>query len=556
MRGTYGRYLALLLSIALLVSACTSSDDSDDAAPADGSPAVGGAIVDLQNFAAGDPSHIDPALADDVQSSQIAELLYDGLTDSTADGTVRNAVAETVTPSADAKTWTFRLRTDVRFDNNDQVRPSDFKFAWERVADPKLASRVAYHLASIQGFTEMQAGTATTLSGVVADDAAHTLTVSLGTPQQDFGSIVSLPVFSPLPKEVFDAAATQKQAGGSSNLYEKWETGVMVGNGPFRMAKPWETGRAITLARSDTYYGGAANHKAYVDTVEFRISKDIASAYTDFEGGSDRVGRIPPGRYADVKAQRGDDVVNSRLLAVEFWGFNMKSPAVGGPDNLKLRQAIALAVNKGDINDKVYGGAREIATSFAPPAVPGYDASLAQPDRNLDQARTLLREWGKKAPELKISFAAGAGHDEKATIISQNLSEIGITAKPDPIERAAYGRAVQTGATDFFWRNWTADYIAYANFIEPNFATASIGKDNVVNYSDTAVDNLVVTAQRESDEDARNRQYRDAEARVLADQVVIPLTWPTANLVKSSSIRDLVVKPLGYVAYADAWVRR
>ncbi len=555
MRGIQWRSMALVLAMAMALGACSSSG-TKAAAPTGGAPAAGGAVVDLQNFAAGDPTHIDPALADDVQSSQIAELLYDGLTDTTADGSIRNAVAEAVTPSEDAKRWIFRLRNDVHFDNNDVVRASDFKFAWERVADPKLASKVAYHLAPIQGFDDVQSGSTTALSGVVADDNARTLTVTLSTPRQDFNTVVSLPVFSPLPKQVFDAASTQRQAGGSGNIYEKWETGVMVGNGPFRMSKPWESGRAITLARSGSYYGGASNHKAYLDTVEFRISKDVASAYTDFEGISSAVGRIPAGRYSDVKARRGDDVVNTPLLGTEFWAFNMKSPAVGGADNLKLRQAIALATNKKDVVDKVWGGSRTVATSFVPPAMPGYDASLVQPDRNLDRARTLLREWGKTPPALKISFATGANHEDKATILQQNLKEIGITATPDPMDRSSYRKAVQTGAADFFWRNWTADYVSYDNFIAPNFTTASIGKDNVTNYSAVKVDELVKAAQSENDSTIRNGLYREAEKRVLDDQVIIPLDWTTAGMVKSSNVHDLVVKPLGYVAYADTWVRR
>lgn len=545
-------WASVVLSFALALSACTSSDNNDKSD--NGAATPGGTIVDLQNFAAGDPMHIDPALASDVQSSQIAALLYDGLTETTNDGETRESVAESASANDDATVWTFRIRDNVRFDNNDQVRPSDFKFAWERVADPKLESGVAYHLSNIKGFDEVAAGSQKELTGVVADDNARTLTVTLKSSFRDFDSLVSLPVFSPLPKKVFDANATATNS--TTDLYTKWEEGVMVGNGPFRMANPWEKGKAITLARSDNYFGGASNRKANVDRVEFRVSDGLDAAFTDFESGNGQVGRIPPGRFQELQNSRPDDVVNTQLMGVEFWSFNMKSPTVGGPENLKFRQAVAAAIDKRDIVSKLYGNSRQVATSFSPPATPGYAQGSASPERNVERARTLLREWGKQPPALKITFNAGAGHEEKAAIIQQNLAEVGITATPEPLDNQSYRRAVGTGSADFFRQSWTADFASFDSMLAPNFSTANIGKDNVTNYSNPAFDNLINTARSESEGSKRATAYRDAEKLVMDDQVVVPLDWTSAGLIKADSVRGLQVSVLGHVDYAGAWVKR
>jgi oligopeptide transport system substrate-binding protein len=545
-RRAFRSVTAWAVAGSLVLAGCGSSG-SDEESQESSTPISGGTLVDLQNFAGGDPDHIDPALASDAQSSQIADLVFDGLTDTTDSGEIRPSVASEITSNDAATVWTFELRDDVRFDNTDPVRPSDFKFAWERVV--RLESDVAYHLQNIAGFEEVASQDVTTLSGVVANDDERTLEVTLEQPRRDFDSLVSLPVFSPVPTAVFEA-------NEDDELLAEWEQSVMVGNGPFQMAEPWERGRSITLRRNANYFGGIDGHRAYLDTVEFRISQDIGSAYNDFESGSGQVGRIPPGRYTDATNRYGSDVVNSPILQTEYWGFNMRSESVGGPDNLDLRRAIALAMDKEDTVEKVYGGARPAATGIAPPALPGFEERESSTTAETEEARQLLSDWGRQVPEVQLTFPAGLGHEDKATILAQNLEEIGITATPEPLDRAAFGQAMATNSADIFWGAWRADYVSYDNFIGPMFSTETIGQDNVTNYSNGRVDDLIASARAEADPDTASEQYREAENIILDDQVIIPLSWSTAGLVTAPEVEDFVVKPLGTVAYQNTWLQR
>jgi oligopeptide transport system substrate-binding protein len=532
--------VAVGAALALLLAACGSSTKSSDAST---TPVTGGNLVDLQNFAGGDPEHIDPALASDVQSEQIADLLYEGLTTVDATGAVHNAVAQSVSSNTDATVWTFKLRNDVKFDNGDPVLPSSFKFAWTRALTPAISTPLSDDLSFIKGSSAVLSGNAKDLSGVVADDANYTLTVTLVSPYRDFPSLVSIPLYSPLPEKAVSA------------VKGNWEDTAMVGDGAFKMASPWKHGQDIKLLRSDTYYGGTANHKAYVDSVDFRMSQDVNSAFQAFQSGRGQVGRVPAGQYAAMSSSDGNNVVNTPLLGTEYWGFNMSDPTVGGADNQKLRQAIALAINKTDIVQKVYDNSRLPATGWAPPAMPGYQPpATVGKDPDVDQAKSLLTQWGKTPPHIQISFASGTGKDDEANIIQQNLAAVGISASVNPMDRASFGKAVHQGGLQFFWGDWVADYVSYDDFITPLFYSASIGDNNTFNYKNTQLDSLITTARAESDAGKQQTDYRQAEKMIMDDQVVVPIDWSTAGMIKSPQVHGLQVSPLGFVPYGNVWL--
>lgn len=555
------RLLAVLMALALLAAACGGGGDNGNGATGpggsggsggkgDGNPVTGGTLVDLQNFAQGNPDHIDPGLSSTIQGSQPGQLLFDGLTETDYEtGELKPMVAESWKSNATGDEWTFQLRDDVKFHNGDPVLPSDFKFAWERVVNPAFASEVAYHFDPIVGSDAVAAGEATELSGVVADDEARTLTVKLEYPYSIFPATTSHLVFSPVPKKVVQALPDQSQ----------WERGVMVGNGPFKMTEPWADNQFIKVVRNDDYWGGLNDHDAYLDGVEFRISSDLDSAYQAFEAGQGQTGYIPPGRFEEALAKYPEQNATEETLGVYYWGFNMKDPVVGGDDNLKLRQAIALAIDKQAIVDTVYSGSRRVATGFTPPAMPGYQEGLndiaSAPGRDLDRARTLLEEWGGQVTEpIKLNFGAGAGHEPVAQIIQANLQEIGIPTTLDGRDSTTYFSAMRQGEGQFLRAGWIWDYVAYDNGMYPLFHTKSIGGDNLVLYSNPEFDDLVDRARATTDEGQANTLYRQAETKMLDDVAVVPLNWYTGSIVYADSVRNLIQSPLQFVAYEQIWL--
>ncbi len=145
---------------------------------------------------------------------------------------------------------------DAKFHNGRDVTAADFKYAWERICNPANESEISYHLSAVKGFDAMQDGTATELEGVKAIDD-KTLEVTLDYAYGDFEFVVGHPALGPVPKE-----EVEKDPAAFAEM--------PIGNGPFKMAGPWQHDQLIQVVRFDDYSG----EKAYLDGVDFKIFKD------------------------------------------------------------------------------------------------------------------------------------------------------------------------------------------------------------------------------------------------------------------------------------------
>ncbi len=550
MKSLGSKWFLIVVSVFALVAAACGSDDSGSSTGTEdeGDPVSGGVLIDLQNLSQGDPDHIDPALAGTIQGAQIPELVFDGLTDydwsDPENPELVPEVAESWEANEDATVWTFTLRDDAVFSNGDPVLPSDFVTAWNRVVDPDLASEISYHFAPIQGANEVLEGEAEEITGLEADDEARTLTVTLTDPFWDFADVVSHTVFSPVPTSEVEALDDQAD----------WESGVMVGNGPFIMAEPWARGRQIVLERNDDYAG----EPAYLDGIEFRISADVESAFADFEAGTGQTGYIPPGRFTDA-VETYDNATDTTLGLYHFF-LNMEDPVVGGEENLKLRQAISLAIDRDRINDAVYDGTRVNATGITPPGIPGYEEGACGDYCTYDpeRAQELFDEWeaegGSLDGPITVNFNADSGHEPVVAIVRENLREIGIETEPDGRDPDTYFSEMRGGDCQFCRAGWIWDYPVYQSGSTPLLHSNSIDGDNISRFSDPEVDDLLDEAAQTEDLDERNALYREAEVLALEQMILVPFNWYTGQIVYAEEVNGFQQTPLQFVLYDQVWL--
>ena len=203
----------------------------------------GGELIDGGTFIAGPPEHIDPALNSTLDAYQVINAMYDGLTDidvsDPEDTRIVPLLAETFEPNEDATVWTFTVKDGLTFADGEEILPSTFQRSWERAAD--IAGDYSYLFNFIEGGAERLAGEADTISGVVADDEAMTLTVTLSAPYSNFGAVAGFQLFFPVP-EAADAAG------------DGYQEELMVGNGPYTMESP-RSDEEIVLVRNDRWAG-------------------------------------------------------------------------------------------------------------------------------------------------------------------------------------------------------------------------------------------------------------------------------------------------------------
>ncbi len=506
----------------------------------------GGTFIAL-NLSNGDPDHIDPALAHVVDPSQITSQLYDGLVDIDYDtGTLKPAVAESWKSNAAGDQVVFKLKKGVKFSNGEDVLPSSFKCAWERVLQPELASEVAYHLYAIKGAQAINDGKGKALTSVTADDASLTLTVNLGAPFTSFVANTQHTVFSPLPK-----------AGCAAN--KSYEQGIMIGNGPFKMDGAWKHDQSIKIARNDSYYGGINGHTAYLDGVDFRITKDVLAAYNLFESGTGDNSTIPGGRFKEAQDKYGPKGNEKALLSINpYYAFNWNDPTVGGFANTKLRQAISMAIDRTQINQLVFNGTRLPATGVTPPGVPGYNSKLStiKTSADVEGAKKLLASWGKPLPKITLRTNNPSANLQIAAIVTDNLKAIGIEVELDARPSTTYFSDLATGNSHQFFRSgWVYDYAGYDNGMYPLFHTATVGQDNSAKFTSALFDRYVNEARRTTDDAKQNSLYQQAEKVLLDQAIVIPMIWGRWGNVTSKRVDSYVQGATGFVDYNEVTLK-
>ena len=499
--------------------------------------------IDCQLFGAGEPDHIDPALTSTLVGANVATMLFDGLTDTDANGNLYGEVASKWKTTDGAKTWVFTLKKNLKFSNGEAVLPSSFVNGWKRSMDSKLASEVAYHGDFILGMNTYSSGKgAFPSSSVVADDKAMTLTVKMENPTADWPSIVGHSVFSPIPTSMVGASDKVEEDGTK-----------LVGNGPFMLDKAItkRAGGEVVIVPNPNYGGKAS----LLSKVTFKISSDVNAAYNAFASGQCDNGPIPAGRYSELLGKWGTKGVKT-TLGTDYWGFNWEDPIVGGTKNKYLRSAISKAIDRDQISSVIYQGVRKPASGLLPPGLPGYKSGQGLTNsRDLDGAKADYKKWlalGNKTPApIRLSYNDGAGWDKVASIIIANLKDVGIPAKLDPFAAdGTYFSKMRKGQGQMIRAGWFADYAIADNFLYPLLHTNSIGGDNLERYSSSTFDSLINSARSSTNKSFAESQYRRAEVQALRNDVVITQTVNRGiAAVLASSTSVFPITPLGMIVF-------
>jgi ABC-type oligopeptide transport system substrate-binding subunit len=480
----------------------------------------GGEIIDGGTFTSGPPNHIDPALNDLLDTYQLINAMFDGLTDldtNNPEGTaVVPLVAESWEGNEDATEWVFTIKEGQQFSDGEAILPSTFQRSWERATDPDFAGYYSYLFNFIDGGAEKLAGEADTISGVVADDEAMTLTVTLDAPYANFPSIAGFQTFSPVPEAAMENPAD-------------WENGMMIGNGPYMLEAP-RNDQEIVLVANENWAGDFAG-ETWPDRPErivFRIFADVDTSFNALEAGEVDTATIPPARAEDARSNWGTTIETSVLGSYHFI-INQRDPRIGGEENLLLRQAISMAIDREAINTAVYNGLRQTSTGIVPPGIPGFaenqcDYCAYDPDA----AQAAYDEWlaaGNEPQVIPIQFNSDAGHEPVVAIVQDNLSAIGIESEADPRISETYFDELAEGACVMCRAGWIADYPTFDNFMYDLFHTDSLDGNNY-GYSNPEFDALIDEAKATTDPDAQAQLFQQAEQILLNQDVgVIPINW-------------------------------
>jgi oligopeptide transport system substrate-binding protein len=234
----------------------------------------------------------------------------------------------------------------------------------------------------------------------------------------------------------------------------------------------------------------------------------------------------------------------------------MNHPVVGGEENVKLRQALNLAINREEISEAVYDGTNPVATSLIPPGIPGATEGICEFCKYDPEAATAaFEEWkaaGNSIDEpIKIQFNADAGHEPVIQVMIDNWKAVGIDTVMEAMPSETYFGNLSDGACVICRASWYADYPTADNFTYDLFHTEAIGGNNNGPYSNPEFDRLVNEAKQTTDLDAANALYAEAEDILLNQDVgTIPQLYYAFDYVyDDEKVASFPVNKLGLVVW-------
>jgi ABC-type transport system substrate-binding protein len=531
---------ALALITAAVLHASAASADT---------PKEGGAItITYQN----DVSTLDPAIGYDWQNWSLIKSLFDRLMDYKPGTTeLVPSLAESYTVSPDGKIYTFKLRHGVLFQNGREMKSSDVKYSLERSVNPKTQSPGAGFFSSIEGYPAMADGKSTTLAGVkVLDD--YTVQFTLSHPDATFLQVLALNFASVVPKEAVE------QAGGDFGHHP-------VGSGAFGLAS-WQLGHELDFKKNPHYFQKGL---PYLDNVKFEIGQDPSVALLRLERGEvDIAGDgVPPAQYLQFRAdpKYKNLLVVGAQLETSYLTLKTTLPPL---NNLKVRQAINMAINKEHII-RIINGRAKPANQILPPGMPAYDAAFKGYPYDVAGAKKLLAQAGyANGFDTELYVMNTDPQPRIAQAIQQDLAQVGIRAQIKSLEQS---NIIAAGGTKdkapIIWSGgmgWTADFPDPSDFFGPilSCSSATPGGWNWSLYCNksldakaTAADSMVKTDQRAARLSTWTAIYRDA----MADAPWVPVFNEARVTVRSPRMGGadaLYVDPVDYpVNYTHIWVK-
>ncbi|MDR3596156.1 peptide ABC transporter substrate-binding protein [Clostridium sp.] len=537
--------VALATTLGLTVLAGCGSKTSDKAATAN--------KQELVYNLGSDPKTLDPGLNQAVDGSIVAVNAFEGLAKLDDKDKAIPGQAEKWDISDDKLTYTFHLKKDLKWSNGDPVKASDFEYAWKRVLDPKTASVYSFQLLYLKGADEYNTGKGTADQvGVKATDDT-TLVVTLAAPCSYFLELTATPTYFPVDQKIVE-----------NNKDWATDAKTLVSNGPFKFTD-YKMKDQIVLEKNENY---EAKDDVKLDKLTMKLVAEDTSAWASYKSGQfDMVDSVPTAEVQQaVKDKTATTFPN---LGTGYVDINVSDKAKEvDPNaakvlsNVKVRQALALAIDRPSIVENVLKTGQIPAFSFVPNGIIGADGKdfaskkYFEPKGDVEQAKKLLAEAGypdgQGLPQLVVLYnPESAGNKELYQAIQDMWKKIGVNVELQSQEWKVF-QATRTDLKYEIARGaWSADYADPMTFLD---IFVSDSPNNEVGYNSPKYDQLVNDAKKEADANKRLDLMHQAEDVLMADMPIIPIYYYTQTKGIKDYVKGVRVNALGNIYFDKAYI--
>jgi oligopeptide transport system substrate-binding protein len=488
-----------------------------------------------------EPSDLDPQTVTGTGDAKIIQALFEPLV-SYETGTLAPvpALAERWDISADGLTYTFHLRADAKWSNGDPVTAQDCVDSWRRILTPSLAADYAYFLYLLRGAEDFNKGRSADFStvGAVARDA-RTLVVTLTHPAPYFLQILLNSPWRPIHLRSIAAV------GDPYNRGTKWTLpGSLVSSGPF-VLKEWSLNRRVIVEKSPTYYDRA---KVRLNALHFYPIDNIDAEERAFRAGQlHMTWALPLSKVVPLQREKSPALRIDPFLETYFFRLNVRKAPL---DDVRIRRALSLAIDRDAIASKILPGGRQPAPTFVSPLLVGYTPP-ARKAYDPEAARRLLAEAGHPRgaglPPIEILY----NNSEILRLVGEAIQqmwsrELGVDVRLSNQEKKVVFANRRAGDYQVLLGSWTADYLDATTFLDMWLSDSG---NNHTGWKDPAYDALAARALTIADPKARAAVLAEAETLVLDAAPIIPIYFNTHVYLLSPSVQGWQPTPMDHTDY-------
>jgi peptide/nickel transport system substrate-binding protein len=484
-------------------TATTAPPSSTAAAPSAGAtPRRGGTWVALVSA---DPASLNHNLVTDLSSIRAASGLYSALIELNEKFEPTPDLAESWTISPDGKRYEFKLRKNAKFHDGSAVTSEDVKYTMEEVSGK---------------FNSISSGIFKAIDRIDTPDP-NTLVLNLKGPSAVMLQSLGLGNMAILPKRLYEGTDPRNNPRNNNP----------IGSGPFKF-KEWVKGDHITLVRNDDYYRPPL---PYLDQFVSRVIPDGGARVIAFQTGEiDYIdgANLPRELAADLKKVPGVQYwEHAGLPGTQLMHMNIQKKPL---DDLRVRQAIASAIDQKAVVDKAYFNVAAVPSISHIPAdlTNFHDPSTKLPKYDVAKANQLLDDAGLRKGsdgirfKLRITYVSTIDTDRRtAEVVRDNLKDVAIAVELDPRDAASIGKEVYTdGNFDLHNVQLTSNGDP-AIGIDRWFTTGGIRVTfgNASRYSNPEIDKLFADAATTIDLAKRKDLYSKAQAILARDLPAFPV---------------------------------
>ena len=507
------------------------------------------AATNLVFCSEGSPAGFDPGqytTGTDFDAS--AETMFNRLTQFERGGTaVIPGLATSWDVSDDGLTYTFHLREGVKFHTTPYFKPTrefnadDVLFTFNRMINKDDPFRKAYPT-EFPYFTDMGMDTNITKIDKVDD---HTVKFTLKDVDAAFIQNMAMSFASVQSAEY---AAQLLKEGKAADINQK-----PVGTGPF-VFKSYQKDSNIRYTGNKDYW---KPEDVKIDNLIFAITTDPSVRIQKLKKNECQVTLFP--RPADLAALKADPALKMPDQAgfnLGYIAYNVMPVLKGRTDanplaDLKVRQALDMAVNKPQIIDSVYQGAGQLAVNAMPPTQWSYDDSIKDAAYNPEKAKELLKAAGvKEGTEITLwAMPVQRPYNPNAKLMAEMLqadwAKIGLKVKIVSYEWGEYIKRTKNGEHDISLIGWTGDNGDPDNWLGTLYSCDAIGGNNYSMWCDPQYDKLIKQAKIVTDRDQRTVLYKQAQQLLKQQVPITPIAHSTVNQPLSAKVEGFKVSPFG-----------